>query len=134
MTYHTAQKQLLIDFLRDHADEAFTVEELAYRLAGEPAPGKSTLYRLLPLLAESGEVKRIVKDGTRKAMYQAVGCRQREAHLHLKCTDCGKLLHLDNDASTIVLRNVLRNSHFAVDEKQTVLFGKCGACRKGGAV
>lgn len=132
MTYHTAQKKFLIDFLRDHADEAFTVEELAARLAGEHAPGKSTLYRLLPHLVEEGEVKRFVREGSRKAVYQAVGCRHHDAHLHLKCTDCGKLLHLDDDASTAVLRNVLRNSHFAIDERQTVLFGKCGACRKGG--
>ncbi len=132
MTYHTAQKKLLIDFLHAHADEAFTVEEIASRLTGEHAPGKSTLYRLLPHLAEEGQVKRFTKDGSRKAVYQAVCCSRHDAHLHLKCTDCGKLLHLDDDASTAVLRNVLRNSHFAVDEKQTVLFGKCGACRKGG--
>lgn len=134
MAYHTAQKEYLTEFLRTHADQAFTVEELNRRMQGEHAPGKSTLYRLLPQLVEEGTVKRFVKDGSHKAMYQAVTCRQREAHLHLKCTDCGKLLHLDNDASTVVLRNVLRNSHFAIDEQQTVLFGKCGACRKGGNV
>lgn len=132
MTYHTAQKTLLIDFLRENADRAFTVEELAAQLHGEHAPGKSTLYRLLPQLVEQGEVKRFTKEGSRKALFQAVGCEHHQTHLHLKCTDCGKLLHLDDDASTLVLRNVLRNSHFAVDEKQTVLFGKCGTCRKGG--
>ncbi len=134
MTYHTAQKKILIEFLQQHSEEAFTVEELAARLMGEHAPGKSTLYRLLPHLVETGDVKRFTKDGCRKAMYQAVGCCHCEAHLHLKCTDCGKLLHLDDDASTAVLRNVLRNSHFAVDEKQTVLFGKCGSCRNGDKV
>lgn len=130
MTYHTAQKTMLIEYLRSHADSAFTVEELAAALQGEHAPGKSTVYRLLPQLVDSGEVKRFTKEGTRKAMYQAVGCRQAQTHLHLKCTDCGKLLHLDNDASVMVLRGVLRNSRFAVDEKQTVLFGRCAACRR----
>ena len=134
MTYHTAQKSYLTEFLQAHAERAFTVEELAACMQGERAPGKSTLYRLLPQLVEEGAVKRFTKDGSRTAMYQAVTCRQVEAHLHLKCTDCGKLLHLDNDASTMVLRNVLRNSHFAIDEQQTVLFGKCGACRRGGNV
>ena len=134
MTYHTAQKTILIEFLLAHADSAFSVEELASALQGEHAPGKSTVYRLLPQLVESGEVKQFTKEGTRKAVYQAVRCRQPQAHLHLKCTDCGKLLHLDNDASVMVLRNVLRNSHFAVDEKQTVLFGRCAACRKGESI
>ena len=134
MTYHTAQKTYLTEFLRAHPEKAFTVEELAEQLHGEHAPGKSTLYRLLPQLVAEGLVKRFTKDGSRTAMYQSVACRQQEMHLHLKCTDCGKLLHLDNDASTLVLRNVLRNSHFAIDEKETVLFGKCGVCRKGGGV
>lgn len=132
MTYRTAQKNTLITFLRAHADTAFTVEALADALQGENAPGKSTLYRLLPALVESGEVKRFYRDGERKTVYQAVGCHHCDEHLHLKCTDCGKLLHLNDDASAAVLRNVLRNSHFAVDEKQTVLFGRCEGCRKRG--
>ena len=81
---------------------------------------------------QSGEVKRFYKDHSRTAVYQAVGCCRCDEHLHLKCTDCGKLLHLNDDASAAVLRNVLQNSHFAVDEKQTVLFGRCEGCRKKG--
>ncbi len=132
MTYRTAQKNMLVAFLRENADNAFTVEELATALGGENGVGKSTLYRLLPALVQSGEVKRFYKENSRKAVYQAVGCCHCDEHLHLKCTDCGKLLHLNDHASAAVLRNVLRDSHFAVDEKQTVLFGKCAVCRKKG--
>lgn len=131
MTYQTAQKAHLIAFLKAHADTAFTVEELTAQLSGEHAPGKSTVYRLLPSLVKAGEVKRFVREGERTAMYQAVGCAHCDAHLHMKCTDCGKLLHLNDHASTVVLQNVLRDSHFAVDEKQTVLYGRCENCRKG---
>lgn len=130
MTYRTAQKNMLIAFLHKNADKAFTVEELATALGGKNGVGKSTLYRLLPNLVQAGEVKRFYKDNSRTALYQAVGCRHCDEHLHLKCTDCGRILHLDNDASTMVLRNVLRNSHFAIDEKQTVLFGRCEGCRR----
>ncbi|MBP3381693.1 MAG: transcriptional repressor [Clostridia bacterium] len=130
MTYRTAQKQTLIAFLRENAETAFTVDALAVALGGENGVGKSTLYRLLPALVQSGEVKRFYKEKSRTAVYQAVGCRHCDEHLHLKCTDCGKLLHLNDDASAAVLRNVLRGSHFAVDEKQTVLFGRCETCRR----
>lgn len=129
MVYRTAQKDILISFLREHADTAFTVEQLATALCGEKGVGKSTLYRLLPTLVQTGSVKRFYKENTRTALYQAVGCHRCDEHLHLKCTDCGKILHLNNDASAAVLRNVLRDSHFAVDEKQTVLFGICEGCR-----
>ncbi len=130
MTYRTAQKHTLISFLRENADKSFTVEELTAALGDENGVGKSTVYRLLPALVQSGEVKRFYKENSRKAVYQAVGCHHCDEHLHLKCTDCGKLLHLNNDASAAVLRNVLRGSHFAVDEKQTVLFGRCEGCRR----
>lgn len=129
MVYRTAQKDILISFLREHADTAFTVEQLATALCGEKGVGKSTLYRLLPTLVQTGSVKRFYKENTHTALYQAVGCHRCDEHLHLKCTDCGKILHLNNDASAAVLRNVLRDSHFAVDEKQTVLFGRCEGCR-----
>ena len=132
MTYRTAQKDTLTAFLRENADKAFTVEELATALGGEKGVGRSTLYRLLPKLVQSGEVKRFYKDHARTALYQAVGCCHCDEHLHLKCTDCGKILHLNDDASAAVLRNVLRDSHFAIDEKQTVLFGRCAGCRKKG--
>ena len=130
MTYHTAQKARLFSFLQQHADTAFTAEELCDALAGAGAVGKSTVYRLLPQLVAEGQVKRFSGSGQRRALYQAVGCAHCDAHLHLKCTVCGRILHLDESASDAVLRRVLQSSAFSVDERQTVLFGKCAACGK----
>lgn len=130
MTYHTAQKARLFSFLQQHADTAFTAEELCDALAGAGEVGKSTVYRLLPQLIAEGQVKRFSGSGRRRVLYQAVGCTHCDAHLHLKCTACGRIIHLDESASDAVLRRVLQSSAFAVDEKQTVLFGKCAACGK----
>lgn len=130
MTYHTAQKARLFSFLQQHADTAFTAEELCAALTGAGAVGKSTVYRLLPQLVAEGQVKRFSGSGQRRALYQAVGCAHCDAHLHLKCTVCGKLIHLDESASDAVLHRVLQSSAFSVDEGQTVLFGKCAACGK----
>lgn len=130
MTYHTAQKARLFSFLQQHADTAFTAEELCDALAGAGAVGKSTVYRLLPQLVAEGQVKRFSGSGQRRALYQAVGCAHCDAHLHLKCTVCGRILHLDESASDAVLRRVRQSSAFSVDEGQTVLFGKCAACGK----
>lgn len=130
MTYHTAQKARLTAFLQQHADATFTAEELCEALAGEQAVGKSTVYRLLPQLVAEGQVKRFSGEGRRRVLYQAVGCTHCDAHLHLKCTDCGRIIHLDDGASDAVLQRVLQSSAFSVDEKQTVLFGTCAACGK----
>lgn len=128
--YQTAGKKWLLDFLQKNADTAFTIEEITARLDGEDAPGKSTLYRLLPKLVEAGLVKQFAKENSRQFVYQAVGCAHHDDHLHLKCTDCGKILHLTHKDTHSLVHSILQNSAFAVDEKQTVLFGRCAACQK----
>ncbi len=128
--YQTAQKKLLLDFLSAHARQAFTIEELAQALEGrEHAPGKSTLYRLMPLLVQEGRVKRFVRGTSRQFLYQVMGesCR---THLHLKCSVCGQMVHMGQEESLSLLRLIDQKYHFAVDEGDTVLFGRCEACRR----
>lgn len=138
--YATEQKRILVKFLRDHAETAYTVEELVLSLResyGEAAPGKSTVYRLITKLTEEGTLKRFVRGHSRQFAYQIVAGERCHAHLHLKCMGCGKLIHLDEQVSDDLLGKVRASSDFAVDEEETVLFGACATChrqgRKGGA-
>ncbi len=128
--YQTAGKKWLLNFLQKNANTAFTIEEITARLDGNDAPGKSTVYRLLPQLVDAGLVKRFAKEHSRQFMYQAVGCAHHNDHLHLKCTDCGKILHLTHNDTHSLLNTILQNNDFAVDEAQTILFGRCAACHK----
>ena len=127
--YQTAQKKLLLDFLREHSRQAFTIEELAAALEGrEHAPGKSTLYRLMPLLVQEGRVKRFVRGTSRQFLYQMMGesCR---THLHLKCSICGQMVHMGHEESLELVRMIDKKYHFSVSEGDTVLFGLCENCR-----
>ena len=127
--YQTAQKKLLLDFLREHSRQAFTIEELAAALEGrEHAPGKSTLYRLMPLLVQEGRVKRFVRGTSRQFLYQLMGesCR---THLHLKCSICGQMVHMGHEESLDLVRMIDKKYHFSVSEGDTVLFGLCENCR-----
>ena len=128
--YQTAQKKLLLSFLREHSQEAFTIGELAEALAGaEHAPGRSTLYRLMPELVEEGSVKRFAKDGSRQFLYQMIG-EHCHSHLHLKCSVCGRILHMSPEESQNLIRLIDRNHSFSVDTGSTVLFGCCEDCRE----
>ena len=129
--YNTEQKKILIDFLKKHKDESFTIEEIHKRLRAftNNVPGLSTLYRLMPKLAEEGLVKRFSEDGKRRFLYQIVGGKQCSTHLHMKCTECGKLLHMNNSLSEALLEEIQNCSKFSVDRGQTVLFGKCADCQ-----
>ena len=129
--YKTEQKQRLWDFLCRNRESAFTVEELAQKLyaeQSEQAPGKSTLYRQINKLVAEGRVKRIVKGNSRHFVYQITEGEGCHTHLHMKCVECGKLLHLDDELSRALLESVRRSSDFSVDEESTVLFGECALC------
>lgn len=124
--YHTEQREQLLAFLHAHADRAYTAEELAEQLGGSPA--LSTVYRLVNRLAEEGDVRRLCKDGSRRFLYQATGGAACRSHLHLQCTACGRLIHLDDDTSE-AMRQMLDSADFEVDEGKTVLLGHCRTCR-----
>ena len=53
------------------------------------------------------------------------------ADFRLKCTGCGKLIHLDEALSDELMEKVRKARDFSVDEEETVLFGSCSACRAG---
>ena len=131
--YQTAQKKILTDFMMKHSEKTFSVEELCDEMEkeyeGRELPGKSTVYRLIQQMVEEGTVKRMMKEHSRKFAYQLAGGDHCALHLHLKCMDCGKLLHMDDDESLKIMTQVFEKNHFSVDGKMTVLVGKCNECK-----
>lgn len=128
--YNTEQKKLLIDFFIGHKEESFTIEDVAAALEAKKAPiGKSTIYRLIPRLAEEGTLKKFSTDGRRGNFYQLLACEHRCEHLHMKCVGCGRLFHLSECVSKALLDEVKSSDGFSVDIEKTVLFGKCRDCR-----
>lgn len=129
--YQTKARKQILQFLAENPDKNYTAEELAAALAevyGEDAPGKSTVYRLVSKLVQEDQLKRFEPEGNHRSYYQISACGCHD-HLHLKCTDCGKLIHMKESASERLLREILLTSGFSVDEHQTVLFGRCDHCR-----
>ena len=126
MEYNTHQKKLLTDFLKLNCDKAYTIDEIA----NEVPVGKSTIYRLISKLTESGVVKRFSGETGRIFMYQYISCEHCSAHLHMKCVDCGKILHMNNKVSENILNNIMQDNNFSVDDAQTILLGKCSDCNK----
>lgn len=127
-TYHTEGRQLLLQYLREHADTPCTVEEIAAALPPGQAPAKSTLYRLMTALVKEGTVRRFVRGNSRQFTYQLFGGKECDAHLHLKCVDCGTVVHLGHDVSEFVEACLLKQNHFSADSSATILWGRCDNC------
>lgn len=124
--YHTKQKGRLLAFLSADPERQLTIEEIASEL---PEVGKSTVYRLVRQLVEDGTLRRFVADNSRKFLYQYAGCRDCSGHLHLKCTVCGKLIHLQHGLSHQMEQAIASQYDFSIDGAKTMLFGCCRGCR-----
>ena len=130
MGYKTEQKNALITYLSTHSDRQFTTATLAKELAGSTSIGKSTIYRLLGALVDEGCVRRFVVAGDRTYYYQYVG-GSCHSHLHLKCTACARLYHLDDAVSHFLRKQILASNLFSLDEENTLLLGLCHHCGGG---
>ncbi|HCJ41215.1 Fur family transcriptional regulator [uncultured Ruminococcus sp.] len=132
--YNTVQKGELLDFLGRHRASAYTVKEIADLMKADSdipkPPGESTVYRLIKQLVESGEVKRTVRGNSRTFVYQLTDGESCHHHLHMKCITCGKLYHMDDEASRELVERILQEDSFEIDSS-AVLPGKCGGCRGG---
>ena len=131
--YHTQQKTVLLDFLSCNAEQSFSMDSLTEALNdrfGEKAPGKSTVYRLVNKLTEEGVVRRFTEDNSRSARYQIVGDKSCRRHLHMKCTKCGKLMHMSDAKSEQIIEQIFGDSAFSVSQEQTTLYGSCAECSR----
>ena len=128
-SYDTKAKSALSEFLRTNADRQFTAEELAQKMS--ESAGKSTVYRLLSKMCDEGEIRRLPREGERGSYYQAIPDETCLGHLHLKCSRCGELVHLEDAESRRIGAIALENG-FAIDTKLTMLYGLCAACREQG--
>lgn len=131
-TYNTQQKKELMDFLKKHPEHAYTIDDIAEGMKADPEfanpPGKSTIYRLMPGLAEENLVKCFSAGRGTKTTYQIMGGESCHFHIHLKCTGCGRLLHMSDEASRAISGNLLDTSGFRLDVGRTTLFGLCRSC------
>ena len=118
-TYHTKAKTKVLQYLEEHSDEQFTVKALQEQLSDVP---QSTIYRIIEQLLEEHKIRKFAEN-----CYQYFGCQNCNSHLHIKCTDCGKLVHLEGEESRRIAR-VLSDREFLLDES-TMLLGKCKDCR-----
>ena len=131
-TYNTAGKKALVGFLAQREAKQFTVEDLSSALKEENIQiGKSSLYRLLEKLYAEGVVRKFKHEESASSVFQYVGDDAECAHhLHLKCSECGKLVHLHCDMSAELVEHIFHDHGFSVDRKRSVLYGICRDCEQ----
>ena len=92
------------------------------------AIGKTTVYRAITRLCESGELRRYAPQESREsAHYQLNRCR--ESHLHIRCVRCGAMEHLHCGEIDLFKEHLSHHHGFSLDEGRTLLYGLCAACQ-----
>lgn len=133
--YNTEQKRRIMDFLKTNSDRHFTVEEIADSVCGRSGAGKSTVYRYMSRLFESGEVRRFEASGSKSFVYQYADAHENcNEHYHLKCVDCGRLIHMECKRLDEVRDHVKTEHNFIIGCDRAVLYGKCLDCSADGRV
>ena len=125
-SYNTEQKRLLVDFFKNNPDSSYTVEEIVKKTGDKLA--KSTVYRLIVRLTEEGILKRMTRGNSRTFVYQMIAGENCHTHLHLRCTDCGRVIHMKESLSNELLAAIRQENSFFVSEKETLILGKCALC------
>lgn len=129
-TYQTQQRKILLSFLNTVSDRQLTIEEILEELnsKGETVP-QSSVYRLMKKLVEEGVVRRHSKEDSRQYVYQIIESEDCHAHLHLQCTECGKLVHLSHEATKEARQWMKGATGFELDQEKTYLYGTCKECK-----
>lgn len=126
MKYNTGKKEQILAFLRKNSELSFTLEEISSAITPD-GHGKSTVYRIVSELVEYKDVKRISDGKTRHCTYQYIGHGECLSHFHLKCRDCGKLIHLDESISKSFKSTLISYGGFLIEDG-SIIFGKCADC------
>lgn len=126
--YKTKQRALVEDVLKKCAQKHFTVDELAEELSakGEKV-GRTTVYRCLERLCDEGKVQKYSAAGE-SACYQYLSKEDCHEHFHLKCTSCGKLIHIECEHISSLAEHIASAHGFSVNKLKTVLYGVCEEC------
>lgn len=126
--YKTNQKKELMDFLEEHSDRHFTVDEIVSGIGGHGV-AKSTVYRQISKLESEGIVRRFEVPGSNSFAFQFSGENDScDCHFHLKCTKCGRLIHMECPQLTKVQQHIMDEHDFLIGSHRAVIYGECISC------
>ncbi len=128
MAYQTEQRELLHRFFDEHPHQPFTAKEIAAQLSASVS--LSAIYRNLAAMAEEGVLRCTVQPGSREKLYQFVNSKICRACIHLHCTQCGRMYHMNHRTAAIMQHRLVENENFQVDCTKTVIYGTCKQCKE----
>jgi Fur family ferric uptake transcriptional regulator len=120
----TPQRRLIVDIIHDTKGHLTAEEIIAVVQAKMPGVNKSTIYRTLELLEETGCVYKSALGN--EFIYHH---NEEGHHHHLVCSQCGKTINCEEDLFAPVEKSLLDKHGFQINFKHIVMSGLCENCR-----
>jgi len=129
-SYKTKQRDAIYNYIVSLNDQDVTAAQIVKHFTNHELPiGRSTVFRFLGQMTDSGMLRRYTIDGKTGSFYQlADQSEDCNIHFHLKCEQCGRLEHLDCDELELIEQHVSKEHAFQVNMLKTVFYGKCKDC------
>ncbi len=127
--YSTDNKKIVTEFFYTNKEQHYTVEHALDDLSenGVDIP-KSTLYRIIGNLCKKGILKRYESPTEDRFVYQYANFGEScSDHFHLKCTECGMLIHLECEKMREIKEHIM-NEHGFLIGGNGIINGICGKC------
>lgn len=130
--YNTKKKQEILQFLKSSKDRALTVDEIyTYLINKDIKINITTIYRYLEKLMQANRLMKFASDDNKKHTYQYVENKGTcIKHLHLQCSECNKVIHLDCNYMDEMMEHISKYHHFNLSTQSAILYGKCEECQR----
>lgn len=128
--YTTKARVMIMEFLEKNSEITIAVEDiLKYLDKKDISVNFSTVYRYLNKLSLEKKVIKIRDEKTKKSMYQLSHHQHScDEHLHIKCVNCGKLIHLNCGYINELKKHLLDDHGFVLKCTDSILYGVCIDC------
>ena len=105
----------------------FEVEDIIYRFHRDNKEiSRASIYRTLPLLVDSGIVRKTPCDSM-KARYEFIF--GHEHHDHMVCIKCGQIIEFKNDYIERLQKQVAESYNFRMIAHKLIISGICENCK-----
>lgn len=125
----TPQRKAVFDVIVENEGKHLTAEDIyGYVKENNPDIGLATVYRTVLLLEELGIIYRIeLNDGCSR--FELAHENETHRHHHLICTNCGKVLEVEDDLLENLESKIEEKYKFKIKDHSVKFFGLCSECR-----
>lgn len=129
-SYNTKSRKYIMEFLQSNSATTVAVSNILEYLSSKGiSVNFTTVYRYLNKLANERKIIKIT-DESGKAVFQFVGNKNScSEHIHIKCTHCGKLEHIECDFMEHIKKHLYEGHGFTIKCDGSILYGICADCK-----